>query len=93
MLAVAVRADADAIVTFNVADFPTSSLVGFGLEVLHPDDFLLDLFDLAPGLMLGALDDQGAANRRAPKTTAELADALARAGAVAFADEVRRRSS
>lgn len=92
VLAAAVRADADAIVTFNVADFPTSSLEGFGVEVLHPDDFLLDLFDLAPDLVLGALDDQGAANRRAPKTTPELADALARAGAVAFADEVRRRS-
>ena len=91
VLAAAVRADADAVVTFNVDDFPEASLAPFGVEVLHPDAFLLDLLDLAPGLVLGARSDQAAANRRAPKTVADLLDALARAGAAAFADEVRRR--
>lgn len=93
VLAAAVRADADAIVTFNVGDFPAPSVAPFGVEVLHPDGFLLDLLDLAPGLVLDMLADQAAANRRAPKTTSELAHALARAGAAAFADEVRRRVS
>lgn len=91
VLAAAVRADADAIVTFNVGDFPELSLAPFGVEVLHPDEFLLDLLDLAPGLVLDTLADQAAANRRAPKTIGELAEALARAGAAAFADEVRRQ--
>lgn len=91
VLAAAIRADADAIVTFNVDDFPEVSLAPFGVEALHPDAFLLDLLDLAPGLVLGALADQAAANRRAPRTVADLLDALTRAGATAFADEVRRR--
>lgn len=85
------RTDADAIVTFNVDDFPEVSLAPFGVEVLHPDAFLLDLLDLAPGLVLGALEEQAAANRRTPRTVDDLLDALARAGAPAFANEVRRR--
>lgn len=90
VLAAAVRADAGAIVTFNTSDFPDYSIEPFEIEVIHPDTFLLDQLDLAPGAVVDELARQASANRRAPKTLAQLLDALDRAGVPAFADEVRR---
>lgn len=93
VLAAAVRADAGAIVTFNTTDFPDHSVEDDEIEVIDPDTFLLDLLDLAPGAMIDELSRQAAANRRAPRTLPQLLDALERAGAPAFADEVRRRTT
>ena len=50
VLAAAVRADAAAIVTFNVADFPAPSVDPFEIDIIRPDTFLLDQLDLAPGV-------------------------------------------
>ena len=91
VLAAAVRADAAAIVTFNLDDFPARSVGPYQVEVLHPDEFLLDQLDLAPSVVLDELRLQAAANRREPRSVTTLLDALERAGAPAFADEVRRR--
>ena len=92
VLAAAVRADAGAIVTFNVGDFPDASVLEYELDVIHPDDFLMDALDLAPRVVLGELAVQAAANRREPKTVALLLDVLERSGVPAFVDEVRRRT-
>ena len=67
VLAAAVRADAGAIVTFNVGDFPDAAVLEYELDVIHPDDFLMDVLDLAPRVVLGELALQAAANRREPK--------------------------
>lgn len=93
VLAAAVRADAGAIVTFNGKDFPDRAVRPFELDVIHPDAFLLDQLDLAPVALLDELVPQAAANRREPRTTSQLLDALERAGVPAFADEVRRRTA
>lgn len=61
------------------------------VEVIDPDTFLLDLLDLAPGAVVDELSRQALANRRAPRTIVQILEALERAGAPAFADEVRRR--
>lgn len=91
VLAAAVRANAGAIVTFNTTDFPDHSVEQYAIEVIHPDTFLLDLLDLAPGAVVDELSRQAAANRRAPRTLPQILEALERAGLPAFADEVRRR--
>ncbi len=39
VLAAAIRARADVIVTFNLSDFPVETLAGFNIEARHPDDF------------------------------------------------------
>ena len=93
VLAAAVRADAAAIVTFNVGDFPAASVAPFEIEVIAPDTFLLDQLDLAPGAVIDELGQQALANRREPKTLPSILDALARAGTPSFADEVRRRTA
>lgn len=92
VLAAAVRADAAAVVTFNIDDFPPASVDPFEIEVIHPDTFLLDQLDLAPPAVIDELQKQAVVNRREPKTLSGLLDALARAGAPSFADEVRRRT-
>lgn len=40
VLASAIRSGADAIVTFNLKDFPADALQPFGIEAVHPDLFL-----------------------------------------------------
>lgn len=48
VLAAAIVGHADAIVTFNLRDFPEAYTAAHGIEVLHPDDFLVAQYDLAP---------------------------------------------
>jgi len=52
VLAAAVRSDAGALVTFNISDFPATSVDPFAIDVLHPSEFLLDL---APELVINEL--------------------------------------
>ncbi|MEY9211770.1 PIN domain-containing protein [Thermobifida halotolerans] len=42
VLAAAVRAGAEVIVTFNTRDFPDTALKPYDITAAHPDDFLLD---------------------------------------------------
>lgn len=58
VLAAAVRGDANLIVTANLRDFPEAALVPYGIEAVHPDDFLLDQLDLDPERVLQVLVDQ-----------------------------------
>lgn len=46
VVAAAVRARAQVIVTFNLDDFPGEALAPWDLEAKHPDDFLVDQFHL-----------------------------------------------
>lgn len=55
VLASAVIGNADAIVTFNTKDFPSNAFEKYGLDVVHPDDFLLDQFFLNPQNSLTAI--------------------------------------
>lgn len=48
VLAVAIKSNAQVIVTDNIKDFPTSELEKYDIEAQIADDFLLNLFDLAP---------------------------------------------
>lgn len=48
VLAAAIHCNADAIVTFNLKDFPPKALEPFGLEAIHPDDFIFYQIDLNP---------------------------------------------
>lgn len=43
VLAAAIQANADAIVTKNLRHFPTAALAPYGIEAMHPHDFVLAL--------------------------------------------------
>lgn len=46
VVAAALHCRADAIVTFNLRDFPPGILNELGLEAIHPDDFISYQFDI-----------------------------------------------
>ncbi|HEX5540688.1 MAG TPA: PIN domain-containing protein [Micromonospora sp.] len=90
VLAAAVRANAEVVVTFNVRDFPEPALKPYDIIAVHPDDFMLDQLDLHPGLTIGVLEQQAASYRREPTTIAGLLPLLDRTGLPRFTAEVRR---
>ena len=51
VLAAAIKCEADVIVTFNLKHFPDAILKPYGIESVHPDDFLRSQFDLAPNVV------------------------------------------
>lgn len=48
VLAAAIRSNADAIVTFNLKDFPQEALTPYDIEVIHPDDFIIYQIEFSP---------------------------------------------
>ncbi|MEM6159946.1 PIN domain-containing protein [Erwinia sp. P6884] len=58
VLAAATRCNAEVIVTFNMKDFPKDNFAQFGIEAMHPDEFISDLFDLNQALVLNAVRTQ-----------------------------------
>lgn len=88
VLAAAVAADCELIVTFNLDDFPAAACAPLLVEAVHPDLFLLDLYDLNPDVVYRTIAEQAAALRR---TTFEgLLEMLERAGAPRFVDAIRQ---
>lgn len=72
VLAAAIRAGAEVIVTFNLRDFPVEAMSRFDITAQHPDDFLVGLLDLAPGDVCGAVKRQRESLRNPPKSVEEL---------------------
>lgn len=91
VLAAALRAHADAIVTANLRDFPAPTMERFDVEVISPDDFLLSQLDMRSAVVVDVLTAQAATTRNPERSLEDVLAALARAGAPAFVDEVRAR--
>jgi predicted nucleic acid-binding protein len=66
VVAAAIRAHAQSIVTFNLRDFPAATLALYDIEARHPDDFVLDQIDLAPARIIEAVVFQAHALRNPP---------------------------
>lgn len=80
VLAAAIRGRADVIVTMNLRDFPADIISPFGIEVQHPDEFVLHLLDLAPGAVAAAAQNHRQSLKNPPKTVEEYLDTLERQG-------------
>lgn len=91
VVAVALRARADAVVTANLRDFPDETMHRLDLEVISPDDFLLSQLDMRSVVVLEALEAQAAATRNPRRSLDDVLTALAKAGVPDFVDEVRGR--
>ena len=61
VVAVAIAARAEVIVTANLKDFPPELLEPYGILVQHPDDFLVHQFHLDPDRIVEILDTQASA--------------------------------
>jgi predicted nucleic acid-binding protein len=93
VLAAAIRGNADAIITFNTRDFPTTSTQPYDIDVAHPDEFLLDRLDLDLDSIIEALARQAASYRQPPIQIDDLMEKLARSGVPQFADHARIRTN
>jgi predicted nucleic acid-binding protein len=71
VLAAAIYAQADCIVTFNLRDFPQARLGPQGIEAIHPDELVELLMDRAPECVLEVASRHRAALRKPPMNPGE----------------------
>ncbi len=86
----AVKTPCEVIVTYNLKHFPKDSLKPFGITAKHPDEFLLDLYHIAPEIVVHELHEQGAA-LRTPITVNQVLTTLETCQCTQFARLVRER--
>ncbi|MDA8346288.1 MAG: PIN domain-containing protein [Thermaerobacter sp.] len=71
VLAAAIVARADVLVTSNIKDFPTAACQPYNLEVQHPDIFLQHQFGLNPELITMVLVRLASERKQPPMTDVE----------------------
>ncbi|MEU6172866.1 PIN domain-containing protein [Streptantibioticus parmotrematis] len=89
VLAAAIRAKAQSIVTFNLVDFPREALEPWDVEAVHPDLFLEGLIDLAPEVVYGQIQRIADSWRNPPGTVEDVIDRIDRSGLVSSAAALR----
>ncbi len=72
VVAAAIIGHADAIVTFNLKDFPVSALSAYNIEAQHPDDFIVNQLELHELAALTAIKEMRARLNNPPKSATEL---------------------
>ncbi|MEK6350103.1 MAG: PIN domain-containing protein [Burkholderia sp.] len=89
VLAAAIAGHADCIVTANLKDFPAEIVGPYGIEIIHPDRFIINQWDLDYIATMSAF--KGMRRRwRNPKASPEdFAQALERNGLPATAQRIR----
>jgi hypothetical protein len=80
VVAAAIRAGAEMIVTFNLKDFPNEILAKYSLSALHPDDFIADLIDLNCECVIRTAKQHRDQLKYPPKNAKEYIDTLFRHG-------------
>jgi predicted nucleic acid-binding protein len=89
VLAAAIHGHADAIVTSNLRHFPAEILEQFGIEPQHPDEFILHLLELSPGIVAAAAKDHRESLKNPPKSIVEYIDTLEAQGLTQTASALR----
>lgn len=90
VLAAAIRAGAQLIVTFNLKDLPDSALSSFGIEAVHPDDFLAQQFDLHEPKVLATVRRHRSSLRNPSKDVDAYLDTLTEQKLVATVERLRK---
>ena len=89
VLAAAIHAQTDVIVTLNLKDFPQELLEPYGVRVMTPDTLLLALLAAEPLATRDALEALRGSFQRPPVTWAELTERLAQVGLSSSMSEIR----
>ncbi|MEZ5644839.1 MAG: PIN domain-containing protein [Burkholderiaceae bacterium] len=93
VLAAAMAGHADAIVTFNLQDFPSEITSRHGIEVQHPDEFVMNQFQLRELVALEAVKRMRARWRNPERTANELILALEQRDLLLTAAHLRQAQS
>lgn len=89
VLAAAIKAQAQLIITRNHKDFPESVLEPLGIKTQGPDEFLLDLLHLDEHLVLQTLERHRSDLKKPPMTSLEYCQAIERQELILSAQYVR----
>lgn len=68
VLAAAIRCSAQAIITFNLKDFPEEVLKLYGIEAIHPDVFIEHQISLHQGAVIKTAKNHRAALKNPPRS-------------------------
>lgn len=89
VLAAAIHAQADFIVTFNLRDFPDEKLAPFGIEPVHPDAFIVSLIEEDEQRVLHTAKNHLQSLKNPPKTIDEYLTDLHNSGLEETAQRLR----
>jgi hypothetical protein len=90
VLAAAIAARCDVIVTLNLHDFPLDALKPYGIETRHPDDFLATHLSLVPGKFCVAVRKVRARLKNPPYSVEDYLAVLTRQGLVVTVSELQQ---
>lgn len=93
VLATAIAAGAQVIVTWNVKDFPAGALAAHGIEAQDPDEFINHLLGLSTPLIYKAVVEQAADLKNPPMTLAQVLDKLEQNGLAISVAQLRALES
>lgn len=71
VVAAAIKCGASSIVTFNLRDFPASSLEPHNLEAIDPDEFIVQQFYLSQSKVIDSAREHRARLKQPPKSVEE----------------------
>ena len=91
VVAAAIEGNCDAIITFNLKDFPPKVLVSYGLVALHPDIFIGQCFADCPAQVITALKKQHRSLKSPPCSVNKLLDTLMRCGLPETVEMLRKQ--
>jgi predicted nucleic acid-binding protein len=89
VLAAAIKADAQVIVTNNLVDFPPECLGPLGIEARTPDDFVLDLIDINDRVVHACIQQIVDERRNPPESFGDVLGQLERSGLIEAVAELR----
>jgi predicted nucleic acid-binding protein len=76
VVAAAIKVGAQAIVTYNLKDFPDHELERWNIEAKHPDEFVMESIDIAPGIVVQCLTEQAASLKNPPQSVNDVLERL-----------------
>ncbi|SNY98610.1 PIN domain-containing protein [Halomonas sp. hl-4] len=90
VLACAIHSGAEAIITFNLKDFPDAVLAQYDIRSIHPDEFLSDMLALSPGDVIQAAQRHRQSLKSPPFNAEEYLDLLLNQRLPETVSELRR---
>jgi predicted nucleic acid-binding protein len=89
VLAAAIKAGAQVIVTANLRDFPAAELAPWGIEGKSPDDFILDQISIDARIVYSCVSDIATIRKNPAQTVEDVLGELESAGLVQSAAALR----